>query len=88
MSSGQNKRKFRLFSLEGLLGLVGIVCLVSGLVTGEIMPLFWGGMILVGLGVLAQVRKKDWPAHWEEQQRLRQLHERRKRGKGQDRDDS
>jgi hypothetical protein len=69
----------RLFSMEGLLGLIGLFCLVSGLVTGEIMPIFWGVVVVAGLTVLHLIRKKDWQAHWEEMERQRTLHEERER---------
>lgn len=65
----------RLFSLEVFLFFMGMVCLVSGLITGELIQLFWGVMITVGSVVLYFVRKKDWKKHWEEQERFRQLYE-------------
>ncbi len=69
----------RLFSLEMFLFLMGIVCLVSGIITGELMQLFWGGMISVGSVILHFVRKKDWKRHWEEQEQMRQRFEQRER---------
>ena len=69
----------RLFSLEMFLFLMGIVCLVSGIVTGELLQLFWGVMISVGSVILHFVRKKDWKKHWEEQEQMQQLYEQRER---------
>jgi flagellar biosynthesis component FlhA len=69
----------RLFSLEMFLFLMGIVCLVSGIITGEPMQLFWGVMISAGSVILHFVRKKDWKKHWEEQEQMRQLYEQRER---------
>jgi len=75
MTEQQQKQKrplaTRIFSTEGVLALVGLYCLGSGAVTGEVMSLFWGGTILVGLVILHLVRKKDWQAHWQELERER-----------------
>lgn len=65
----------RLFSLEGFLVLAGLALLVVGLVTGEVIAIFWGILALVGQVALYFVRKRDWQAHWsgiEEQQRRQQ----------------
>ncbi len=64
----------RLFSIEALLIIMGFVCLVSGLITGEVMQLFWGVMIIGGSVVLFFVKRKDWKKHWEEQERMHQLY--------------
>jgi hypothetical protein len=69
----------RLFSIETLLFLMGIASLVSGIVTGEAIQLFWGGLILTGTVALHFVRKKDWKKHWEEQEQFKQLYEQRER---------
>jgi uncharacterized membrane protein HdeD (DUF308 family) len=69
----------RLLSMEGLLGLLGLFCLVSGLISGEVMPIFWGVLALGGLFVLHLVRKKDWQAHWQEMERERARQEERER---------
>lgn len=69
----------RLFSIEALLVLMGIAMLVSGVVTGQVMQLFWGGIIVVGSVVLHFVRKKDWKKHWEEQEQMRQFYEQKQR---------
>jgi hypothetical protein len=65
----------RLFSLEMFLFLMGMVCLVSGVITGELIQLFWGVMISVGSVILHFVRKKDWKKHWEDLEQQRQLYE-------------
>lgn len=69
----------RLLSIETLLFLMGIASLVSGIVTGEAIQLFWGGLILTGTVALHFVRKKDWKKHWEEQEQFKQLYEQRER---------
>jgi len=61
----------RLFCIEALLLLMGIVSLVSGLITGQEVQLFWGVMIIGGSITLYFVRKKDWKKHWEEKERCR-----------------
>ena len=69
----------RLFSIETLLFLMGIASLVSGIITGEAIQLFWGGLILTGTVALHYVRKKDWKKHWEEQELMQQAYMERKR---------
>ncbi len=69
----------RLFSIEALLLLMGIASLASGIYTREMVQVFWGVMIIGGAVILHFVRKKDWKAHWEEQERLRQAHLERQR---------
>ncbi|HEY6873113.1 MAG TPA: hypothetical protein VI298_10350 [Geobacteraceae bacterium] len=69
----------RLFSTEAFLILMGIVSLGYGIVNGTSINIFWGAMILGGSVVLHFVRKKDWKSHWEEQERLKQLYEAKKR---------
>lgn len=55
----------RILSLEGAMAAFGLYSLTSGLLQGELMSVFWGVMILVGLGVLMAVRRRDWKQHWE-----------------------
>jgi hypothetical protein len=69
----------RIFSLEALLIVMGIFSLVSGIVRGQVIQIFWGVMIIGGSIALHFVRKKDWKKHWEEQERERQLHMERNR---------
>jgi len=65
----------RLFSMEVFLLLMGIACLSYEIITRELIQLFWGVMIIGGSIILHFVRKKDWDAHWEEQERLKQRYE-------------
>jgi hypothetical protein len=74
MNDSQTQRKppiARILSLEGALAAFGLFSLGSGLLQGELMSVFWGVMILAGLGILVVVRRHDWKQHWEslEQQR-------------------
>lgn len=69
----------RILSTEGLLGLIGLLCLVYGIINGLVMAIFWGVVVIVGLTVLHQVRKKDWAAHWEEMDKLRRMREEQER---------
>jgi hypothetical protein len=69
----------RLFSIEALLILMGLVSLGYGIVNQTLINIFWGVMILVGAVVLHFVRKKDWKAHWEEQERIQQAYLEKKR---------
>jgi len=65
----------RLFCIEALLLLMGIVSLVSGLITGQEVQLFWGVMIIGGSITLYFVRKKDWKKHWEEKEAMQRIYE-------------
>jgi low temperature requirement protein LtrA len=47
----------------------GLFSLGSGLLEGELMPVFWGVMILAGLGILLLVRRRDWQQHWDDLER-------------------
>ncbi|MCK7474439.1 MAG: hypothetical protein MZV49_14845 [Rhodopseudomonas palustris] len=47
----------------------GLYSLGSGLWRGEVMPVFWGAMILSGLAVLMAVRRRDWQQHWQSLER-------------------
>jgi hypothetical protein len=55
----------RILSLEGAMAAFGLYSLGSGLLQEELMSVFWGVMILVGLGILIAVRRRDWKQHWE-----------------------
>jgi len=61
----------RLLSLEGAMAAFGLFSLGSGVLQEKLMSVFWGVMILAGLGILVVVRRHDWKQHWEslEQQR-------------------
>jgi low temperature requirement protein LtrA len=54
----------RILSLEGAMAAFGLYSLGSGLLQGELMSVFWGIMILVGLVILVAVRRRDWKQHW------------------------
>lgn len=56
----------RIFSLEGAMAAFGLYSLGTGLYYGETLWIFWGVMILAGLGLLMLVRRRDWQKHWEE----------------------
>lgn len=64
----------RLFSMQTLLFIMGVFSLVSGILTGEMIQMFWGVMIIGGSIILYFVRKKDWKKHWEEQERMAELY--------------
>lgn len=59
----------RIVSLETAMALFACYSLISGLVFSEgeeaATQIFWGIMILCGLGVLVVVRRRDWKKHWE-----------------------
>jgi len=83
MDSNKEKQEIsiigRLFSLEVLLILMGVLSLISGIIGRQLMPIFWGLMILGGSVALHFVRKKDWKKHWEELEQEKQLNEERAR---------
>lgn len=56
---------FRILSMEGLFGAFGLFSLATGLWNGDLMPAFWGTVILAGLALLAVVRRRDWQKHWD-----------------------
>lgn len=66
-SPGKSDRPLlaRIISLEGAMATFGLYSLGSGLWQGELIPIFWGVIILAGLIVLAVVRRRDWQQHWE-----------------------
>jgi hypothetical protein len=71
----------RIFCIEALLLLMGIVSLVSGIITGQEVQLFWGVMIIGGSITLYFVRKKDWKKHWEEKEAMQRIYEQQMREK-------
>lgn len=80
---GDNSLAGKIFRMELLILLVGLFALGSGFHTGEPTQYFWGVTIIIGAVALHFVRKKDWKKHWEEQERLKEaLEERRRRQKG------
>ena len=78
----------RIFCIEALLILMGVFSFVSGIRNSAAVQIFWGVMIMSGAVVLHFVRKKDWKKHWEEQERLKALHESKEREKGQGKGDA
>ena len=56
----------RIISLEGAMAAFGLYSLVTGFTQGQELQVFWGVMILAGLGVLSVVRRRNWQKHWEE----------------------
>ena len=56
----------RIISLEGAMAAFGLYSLVTGLMEGQELQIFWGVMILAGLCILIAVRRRDWKKHWEE----------------------
>ncbi|MHB8707786.1 MAG: hypothetical protein ACYC9I_02840 [Desulfuromonadales bacterium] len=61
----ERPRLARIISMEGAIAAFGLYSLGSGLWQGEVIPIFWGLTILVGLVVLTLVRRRDWQRHWE-----------------------
>ena len=56
----------RILSMEAFLLVMGIASLVFGIVNNMTMNIFWGCVIIPGVFVLHQVRKRDWTKHWQE----------------------
>ncbi len=77
----------RLFTVEALIILMGIVSLGYGIVNRTEINIFWGIIILAGAVALHFVRKKDWKAHWEEQERRQQAYLERKRREEEQKDE-
>jgi hypothetical protein len=69
----------RLLSMEALIVVMGLLSLGYGIVNRVEINIFWGVMILVGAVALHFVRKKDWKAHWEEQEKYQQAFREMKR---------
>ena len=61
----RRSRLARIISLEGALAGFGLYSLGAGLWQGEVIPIFWGATILVGLTILLAVRRRDWQQHWQ-----------------------
>lgn len=59
-----NRRKIRIFSLEGGILVFSLYALATGFMRGDVMSIFWGGVSALGLVALYFIRKKDWSAHW------------------------
>lgn len=65
-------RKFRLISLETAIFGFALFALGNGIVRNDLLSIFWGGLITLGLVALYFVRRKDWAKHWEEMERRHQ----------------
>ena len=67
-----------IFSAPVLLGRVGVACMIYGVADGfRVMQFFFGLCIVGGSVALHFIRKKDWDAHWQELDRVREAHEKR-----------
>ena len=56
----------RILSMEAFLLLMGIASLVYGIINDMTMNIFWGCVIIPGVFILHQVRKRDWTKHWQD----------------------
>ena len=67
-----------IFSAPFLLGMVGVGCMIYGVAEGfKVMQFFFGVCIVLGCFGLHLIRKKDWDAHWQEMDQIREAHEKR-----------
>ena len=55
----------RILSIEAFLLLMGIATLTYGIANDMVMSIFWGCVIIPGVFILHQVRKRDWTAQWQ-----------------------
>lgn len=65
----QSKRKVTIRPLEAGILAFALFALWNGFTRNDMLSLFWGGLIVLGLIVLYFVRRKDWTKHWEEVER-------------------
>lgn len=68
----------RILSMEAFLLLMGIASLAYGILNDMTMNIFWGCVIIPGVFILHQVRKRDWAKHWQEMEaehKEREAHE-------------
>lgn len=65
----QSKRKVTIKPLEAGILAYALFALGNGFMRNDMMSLFWGGTIVVGLIALYFVRRKDWTKHWEDVER-------------------
>ena len=68
----QSKRKFTIKPLEAGILAFALFALGNGVTRNDLLSIFWGGLILLGLVALFFVRRKDWTKHWEEMERKNQ----------------
>ncbi len=70
----------RILSMEAFLLVMGIASLAYGIINDATMNIFWGCVIIPGVFVLHQVRKRDWTKHWQDMEaEHRTLEEREER---------
>lgn len=67
------RRKFHLISLEGGILAFSLFALANGILRGDTLSIFWGGICGAGLVVLFLVRRRDWGKHWEEMERMEKI---------------
>jgi hypothetical protein len=68
----QSQRKFTIKPLEAGILAFALFALWNGFTRNDMLSLFWGGLIVLGLVALYFVRRKDWTKHWEEIERKNQ----------------
>ncbi|MDD2899504.1 MAG: hypothetical protein PHI31_12420 [Desulfuromonadaceae bacterium] len=56
----------RILSMETFLLFMGIALLIYGVANSATMVIFWGCVIVPGVLILHQIRKRDWSKHWQE----------------------
>lgn len=56
----------RILSMEAFLMVMGIASLAYGIMNDMTMNIFWGCVIIPGVVILHQVRKRDWTKHWQD----------------------
>lgn len=65
----------RILSMEAFLLFIGIALLVYGIANGATMVIFWACVIIPGVIILHQVRKRDWTKHWQEMEAEHKMRE-------------
>jgi len=65
----ENRRKFRVFSLEGGILAFSLFALGTGVARGDLLSIFWGGICALGLVALHFIRRRDWSQHWSEMEK-------------------
>ena len=65
----------RILSIEAFLLLMGIATLTYGIANDMVMSIFWGCVIIPGVFILHQVRKRDWTKHWQEMEAEHKMRE-------------
>lgn len=65
----------RIVPTEVFLLLMGIATLTYGIINSMTMSIFWGCVIIPGVILLHQIRRKDWAKHWQEMEAEHKRHE-------------